>query len=244
MYIDFHTHILPGIDDGAKTLEDALSMLSLAKKSGAELVVLTPHYLWEESIDAFLEKRNAALLKFQDAARESGDTEFPSLCLGAEVMFDRTLENCEGLEKLCISGTNRLLLELPGPSVQSWHITEAYHLMAKRNILPVFVHIERYLNKPKALSELEELVTIGAKFQVNASSYLNFSGKRVIDALAKQYLISAIGSDAHSLKWRNPDISRAVTKLSKRFGNGFLRYVKEQSEELLEGAKTHHPLSI
>lgn len=82
--IDFHTHILPGIDDGAKSLEESLSLLKMEQEQGVDTIVLTPHYFHErQSLDAFLQQRNTAYEQLRHAAeREKISINFH---LGAEV---------------------------------------------------------------------------------------------------------------------------------------------------------------
>ena len=81
------------------------------------------------------------------------------------------------LEKLCIEGTDLLLLELPFPAWNKWHIQEVYNIIAKQDVTPVMAHIERYLNKPKEIEKLDQLISVGAKFQMNAPSFLTLFGK-------------------------------------------------------------------
>ena len=231
-YIDFHTHILPGMDDGAETVEEAVSMLKIAGKCGAETVVLTPHYSAVDSISDFCEKRSEQYALLKNAIKEDGGA-FPRLLLGAEVLLDAGISDKEDLKKLCVEGTNLLLIELPYSSWYDWHFQEVYRVITERNLSPVMAHIERYMKSPKDLAKIDRLISISAHFQINAESFLTFSGRRIIRELAAEGLISAIGSDCHGLRLRTPDISFALTTFAKKFGDPFIDYLYHKTDKLM-----------
>jgi len=231
-YIDFHTHILPEMDDGAKSVRESVAMLKAAEKSGAKTVILTPHYQTAMPISEFCAKRDEKLSLLKSAMKKDGG-KFPRLLLGAEVAIDGSLCDKPDLEKLCIEGTDLLLLELSYSSWNDWHFQEVYRVIAERNLSPVMAHIERYLKRPKDIEKIDKLISIGARFQINAEPFLTFSGKRIIRTLAAEGLISAIGSDCHSLRRRSPDISYAMEVFAKKFGDAFIDYLYNKSEKLL-----------
>lgn len=233
MYIDFHTHILPAIDDGAKDEEMSLKMLSIAKKNGAEKIILTPHVKASSDFDRFLQKRDQSHKKLLAAVTESG-IECPELLLGAEVLLDSSLSERENVRSLCIEGTELLLLELPYTQWNSWYNHEIYDIILKHEITPVLAHIERYITNPKDVKKLDSLVSFGVKFQVNASSFLSYSGRRVIKELASGGLISAIASDAHNLSTRSADIKKPLRALKRKFGDDFIEYIYDKTSALLE----------
>lgn len=231
-YIDFHTHILPGIDDGAKNVSESLEMLKIAKKNGAEEIILTPHYKFETSIDEFCELRDKQFAHLNNAMHKSGD-EFPKIRLGAEVYINTTLSELPDLNKLCISGTNLLLLELPYATWNKWHYNEVYNIVNGHDIVPVMAHIERYISSPKNIARLVPFASVGAHFQINTDSFMSFFGKRVVRELAARGYISAIGSDCHNLTNRSPDITKSLKTLAKKFGEPFVDYLYQKSYNLL-----------
>ncbi len=231
-YIDFHTHILPEMDDGAKTLDESISMLKTAYACGAETVILTPHYLPDTSISEFCARRDEKLTQLRRAMKKDGGN-FPKLLCGAEVLLSATLSEQEDLPKLCIEGTDLLLLEIPYTSWNKWNLREIHEIVITRNLTPVMAHIDRYLRRPKDLDKIDRLITYGAKFQVNAQSFLTFSGRRVFRALAAEGLISVIGSDCHDVKKRSADINRALTAMAKKFGEPFIDYLYERTSKML-----------
>lgn len=232
-YIDFHTHILPEMDDGAQTVEEAIEMLKTAYESGAQTVILTPHYQSQIPIADFLKRRAEKLRDLKQAMKKDGGN-FPKLLLGAEVMLDCVLSEEEDLDKLCIEGTNLLLIELPYSNWNKWHVDEVYHIIAKRNITPVIAHVERYVKKIKDIEKLDPYISVGANFQINAESFLKLKGKRVIRALAAEGLICAIASDCHDNKGRNANMKKALSELARKFGDPFIEFMYKKTEKLLK----------
>ena len=107
--VDFHTHILPGMDDGAATVADSLAMLERLRDQGVDTVCLTSHFLKEEpSVEDFLRRRAVAW----DALRAALPEKHPRLLLGAEVQYRPGLDKMPGLHRLCLQHTNVLLLEM------------------------------------------------------------------------------------------------------------------------------------
>ncbi len=232
-YIDFHTHIIPKIDDGANNCDEALHMLASARSAGAESVVLTPHYLGQMPICDFCKIRDQLITELKQAMKKN-DGPFPAILSGAEVYLGSALSENDDVQKLCINGTDTILLELPYTAWSKWHIQEVYHLIARQNLTPVIAHVERYLRGPKDLEKLDRLISIGAKFQVNATSYLTFSGRRVINALAKQDLICAIASDCHDTRLRPANIARSLRAMEKHLGAEFLLETYEKTKQLIK----------
>lgn len=99
MIVDFHSHILPGIDDGAKDIAMAREMLRAEEQSGVEKIVATPHfYMSEESVEGFLEKREEAYNSIKPEADRLGIEIFK----GAEILFTESLMDID-IKRLCIS---------------------------------------------------------------------------------------------------------------------------------------------
>ncbi len=232
-YIDFHTHILPEIDDGAQSVDEAIAMLKTAYDCGATTVVLTPHYHSQIPISEFLKKRAEKLDVLKQAMKQDGGS-FPKLLAGAEVMLDCVLSQEEDLDELCIEGTNLLLVELPYANWNKWHADEVHNIVSKRNITPVLAHIERYITTLKDFDKLEPYIFAGANFQVNATPFLKRKGKRIIRALAAEGLICAIGSDCHDTKDRSADITKSLREFSKKFGEPFIEFMYQKTERLLK----------
>ena len=232
MYIDFHTHIIPRFDDGAKDVDMSLAMLRTARKSGAKKVILTPHYSTRADIGEFFCLREKRVNELKAAMQENPD-DYPEILVGAEAALDGSLTDVDDISPLLIEGTDLLLLELPYTSWSSWYNNGIYDIIVKHNVTPIMAHIERYLDSPKDVEKLSTLASFGVKFQVNAPSFLSHSGKKIIKTLAEKGLISAIGSDCHNLDTRSPDIEKAMAQIDKKLGRGFCDFVYERTQELL-----------
>ena len=192
---DLHTHILPGVDDGAQDLEEALKMLCLQKTSGVERVALTPHfYPLREDLGAFLQKRQQAyelLLSGWD------DATMPQLRLGAEVHYSPCLADME-LEKLTLEGTHYLLLELTD-TVQPALIEPVLRYVRDQGVTPILAHVERcvyFAEKPERLLHLLEL---GALAQISLRRLPGKKTQKFANICLKKNVAQIIASDIHTV---------------------------------------------
>lgn len=205
--IDFHTHILPGMDHGSRDLGEAIAQWQMLTELGIPYVVATPHFYaqTEPSVEDFLVRRDAAA----DAlcARVSGG---PRLVPGAEVLLCRGLENMQGLDRLCIKGTNVILLEMP-LSGFDYADVKTVERIAALGLLPLIAHIDRC--SPAALALLYDSGC--ARYQVNAEAFLGFSRRAAFfRRMAKDGAIAAIGSDLHNADARAlRSLCRALDRL-------------------------------
>lgn len=199
--VDFHTHILPGIDDGCRKTEESLELLRLERKMGVDTVVLTPHFYADENSPArFLERRSRAW----DRLREQLEPGMPRLLLGAEVQYFEGIGNVEDISSLCIEGTNLLLLEMPFSHWDDRMLRTVMDLHSYGGVRIVLAHIERYRREqPRQL--WEELRDFGILAQVNASFFDGFWTGRTARAMMKARQFQLIGTDCHNLHSRKPN---------------------------------------
>jgi protein-tyrosine phosphatase len=218
--IDIHCHLLPGIDDGAQTLEEALALAQAAVADGISHAVLTPHVFLgrfnnlRSSIEveflrfaAFLKVKNVPLqLSFAGEVRL--DAEIISLVQRNEIPF---LGECRGYRTM--------LLELPDAQIPLGSITLVRHLMAL-GIRPVIAHPERnkaVMEKPERIGQF---VDAGCFLQITAGSLLGQFGPRVgaaTDFLLNEGWVTAVASDAHNLEGRRHRMREAWIVLERRF---------------------------
>lgn len=199
--VDFHTHILPGIDDGSRQTEESLELLRLERASGVDTVVLTPHfYASQNSPEGFLERRTRAW----DRLCQQLEPGMPQLKLGAEVQYFEGIGNVEELSSLCIEGTNLLLLEMPFCQWDDRMLRTVMDLHSYGGVRIVLAHIERYRKEqPKEL--WKELRDFGILAQVNASFFDGFFQGRTARAMMKDRQFQLIGTDCHNLHSRKPN---------------------------------------
>ena len=147
--IDFHTHILPGLDDGSQDIAMTEAMLLEEKRQGVNLVVATPHfYANQMSIDGFLKNRAEALDKME-RVRETSDVSLPRVIAGAEVYYFQGLGRAEAIGRLCVGETRTILVELPFTQWDEEMIRDIEALSERQNLNVVLAHIERYFSFQK-----------------------------------------------------------------------------------------------
>ena len=141
---DLHTHILPGMDDGAPDVETSLAMLREEALQGVDTVVLTPHfYRDQERPEHFLARRERAADRLARAILDLTEEErqtMPRLILGAEVAWVPNLAYWEELPQLCVGKINYLLLELPFSPWNEHMVNELYYLFGRTGITAILAH--------------------------------------------------------------------------------------------------------
>ncbi len=190
-FIDFHAHILPRLDHGSRSSQVSMSQLRLMQAAGVDTVCATSHFYPQEIlVKSFLEARDAS---FHRLLEVMGDTPRPKIILGAEVLICEGLDQMDGLEGLCLEGTNLILLEMPF-SAGAWNqrLYQTVADIADRNITPVFAHVDRY---PQKL--IEPLFEMGFTAQLNASSLDRFFKPKHLMRWIEAGVITALGSDLH-----------------------------------------------
>ena len=206
MIVDFHSHVLPGVDHGSDSLETSVKQIALAAKYGVKHVIATSHfYPHSRSASTFLERRAKAYAALASAIKDTS----VNVILGAEVLLCNGIEKHPDLDDLGIAGTKTLLLELPFSDFQISYCRSVYNLLSN-DYTVVMAHAERY--DPSWISEILEA---GAKLQLNASAFSFFKIKRVLPWLENGDVV-AIGSDIHGI---NPSayklFRKAVSKAEK-----------------------------
>ncbi len=216
--IDFHSHILPALDDGAADTKESLAILRLLHAQGISTVVATPHFYADcETSDSFLQRRAvaAALLRLDM------DGQLPKIICGAEVRYYSGISRMAGLSQLCIEGTRLLLLEMPSIHWTEYTVKELEELARIGEVTVVIAHIERYMRLQSAQT-LARLYECGILVQCNASVFLSSTTKRRSLSMLREGKIHFIGSDCHNLTSRPPAIGRAYDVIKKKLGNEFL----------------------
>ncbi len=208
---DFHTHILPAMDDGAKDPETALGMLNALQEQGVETVLLTPHYYADhETPAAFLERRRAAFANLQSAGEMPLKT-----VLGAEVHVMRELEQVEGIEQLRLENSEYMLLEMPYLPLANWMIEVVENMYYQHGCKPMLAHLSRYAayyndQDFDALVSLQDVVV-----QVNNDDLKHRYIRKLVKNWLKRGVPVVFGSDCHSLGHRRPNFDQVVSYISK-----------------------------
>ena len=209
--IDFHTHILPEMDDGSFSAEESVAMLKTAAAQGITDVLLTSHYYADENSPAeFLARRAESWEKLKPYLTP----DLPRVHLGAEVQY---FEGICGVEDICglrIGATEFLLLEMPFCRWTDRMIDDVLALNDHPGMQIVLAHIERYLDMQP--SEVwEKLRFHGILMQSNVSFFARWRTYFRAMRMLSKHEIDFLGSDCHNMKYRRPNWDL----LPKRAGN-------------------------
>lgn len=210
--IDFHSHILPGVDDGPETLEESLTMLRDSFLQGTDLMVSTSHfYGGDEYPGEFLKRRNAAARQLMDAILFSAEV-YPRVVLGAEVLFFPGISEAEEIKLLQIGNSRSILIEPPMVPWTEDMLDEIQQLGRNFDLIPIIAHVDRYMNMLQDPSLIDRVLQRNPVVQVNGSYFLNPKTQKVAFANLKAGKIHLIGSDCHNLASRPPNLG-SVRKL-------------------------------
>ena len=214
--IDFHSHILPEIDDGAKNVQESIEMLKMLKQQGVNTVALTSHYVAvDESPQVFLDRRQESFELLSKEIKNTGE-DFPKLMLGAEVYYYPGITKMEELSQLTLQGTNILLIEMPMAQWGEFTIREITDFANFYDLQIVLAHIERYIKYQKK-GTIERLLDNGILMQSNASFFFCKKTKRKALKMFDSGYIHFIGSDCHNLEFRPPRIDEAIEVIENKF---------------------------
>lgn len=227
-----HSHILPGVDDGAENMAESLALLEMMHEQGITHVAATPHfYATQDNLELHLQRVSAAFNSLKAEAAERG---LPKLCLGSEVLYYRGIGHSESINSLCINSSPYLLLELSDNCIGSGLFEDLTDLRSDMGITPIIAHIERYFKFPKYRKLLSYISENGIPAQINASSLFSPMLYPITVKLIKKNLVSFMGTDTHSVSERPPMLKSALEVVSEKIGpkyaGGFIR----NSQKLLE----------
>ena len=216
--VDIHSHILPMVDDGARSWEMAVQMVKMAERDGVTHMVATPHANYDY---AYNRESHAALLSELQAKAGSGI----ELILGCDFHF--SFENIEDAvahpERYTIGNTRYLLIELSDFVLLS-QIPNMLSALLGKGLVPILTHPERNPMLQRQPERVADWVEMGMLVQVTATAFTGKWGKP-IQKLAHWYgekgLLHVLASDAHSPNHRNPVLSEARKVVAKAYGEGF-----------------------
>lgn len=234
--IDFHSHILPGIDDGSQNVEQSIAMLQAESAQGVSHVVLTPHfYAQQDDPKHFFHAREQAERTLRQAmATVSG---LPTLSVGAEVYYFNGLWNVSCLPDFAIDGGKYILVELPMPPYPERIFQDLERIYEKRDLIPVIAHIDRYLapfHTRKLLNRLSELPVI---LQANGDFFLDPLTRSMALRMLKKGQIRLLGSDCHNMTDRAPNLERALTVIRDHLGEDALSTVVQTGQTIFPDLK-------
>jgi protein-tyrosine phosphatase len=213
--VDIHSHILPGLDDGAQTLEDSLAMLEIAAAGGTTDIVATPHANTEFTFDPALVARK--LTELTVAAGQS-----IRIYTGCDfhLQYENIQDAIGNPTKYTINHKNYLLVEFSDLMIFNTTRDILCQLLSA-GMIPIVTHPERNLLLQKRFKAMTEWVAEGACVQVTAQSFLGRFGRKARDyaeELMHAGMVHFVASDAHGTMDRTPDLREAFDYVSDRYG--------------------------
>ena len=207
--IDFHSHILPEMDDGAEDLETSLEMLRESKRQGVDVICSTSHfYANEEDPENFLMRRSEAYERLHTAIGNS--REYPTILLGAEILYFPGISVSDEMMLLRLSGTPFLLVEPPMMPWSESMLEEVEQCGESLHCIPVIAHIDRYMRLLRDYTLFERVKDRHVLIQVNASFFLHRDTADFALRCLREERFQFIGSDCHDLDRRRPNMGDAA----------------------------------
>ena len=225
--LDFHTHILPGMDDGSVDAEMSCEMLNMLKNQGVTHFVATPHFYFDKtSMERFLKMREISKDMFLREIDKSNMKERPTFSLGAEVKFFYGMDRYEEIDKLCIEGTRYMLIEMPFSRWSADEYRALKKLKLTRDITPVIAHIDGYLPYNPLKEMMGNFIEADALVQVNTIYLRSHFTRLMAYRLLKEGCFQFLGSDCHDTDKRKPDYKETKDILIKKDNGKYLRDFK------------------
>lgn len=220
-FIDIHTHLLPGVDDGAPNMTEALKLVRMAYQNGTRVIVLTPHYRgrFKKNSPAWIQETFSVFSKMVEK-------ELPQmkLYLGNEVYYEQeTPKLLADKRVLSINDTHYCLLEF-GPGALKSQIITGVAETIRNGFVPIIAHVERYDICCRADGLIDEVLAQGALLQVNADSIMGKHGLKVkffCHNLLKEQKVHFIATDAHDINKRPPLLRECFLRIHKRYGSEY-----------------------
>lgn len=232
-YIDMHSHILPGVDDGAENMDMSMTMVDMAYNQGVRLMIATPHYYpghmrypKEHLEEVYAQTISVIKEKYSDF----------TLLLGNEIYYrDEVVEKLKNRRIFTLADTRYVLLEFSTVAEYDY-VRKAVKKILDAGYYPILAHIERYSCLWKNEKGVKELIRMGAYMQINAE---NFEGgffsaeRRYCTKLIQDGMVHFLGSDCHNTKRRSPNIKQAADYLEEKIEPEALARIMSQNPRKL-----------
>lgn len=235
-YVDFHSHVLPAVDDGSADTDMSCAMLNASREQGVSAMVATPHFYAEQECPAdFLSRRARSVERLLTGGYDV--RRHPAVFLGAEVAYFPGIAHCAELEQLCVVGTGTVLIEMPFNRWSAAAVDEIIAIRVRRGLQPVLAHVDRYAEmRDRAL--LETLAAQGVLLQINMSALDRVLSRRYALGLWRKEVLHLLGSDCHNMSTRAPKQARAWRYLAEEVNGVLLDHMAAVSRYALDGAVT------
>ncbi len=192
MIIDFHAHILPGLDHGCDDVLTCYKQLENAARYNVDYIVSTSHYTpYLETISSFLKRRDLSIKELYTIYEDW----MPKIMPAAEVLIYSNIDKDKDLLNLCAVNTNTLLIEMPVGIWSDEIVNTLRSITLLSDVKVVLAHVDRYL-----VSEMKKIEYLELKYQINASALCSIKTRRRAVELLRNDKTIALGSDIHGIK--------------------------------------------
>ena len=243
---DFHTHILPGIDDGSKNIEETRLLLGQEMQQGVSHILATPHfYAGRESAAHFFAKRDRALAEIHDVFSVKEDTPdgkreapewLPEIRAAAEVYYFPHMGEADILPQLCMEEGDLLLLEMPFVQWTKAVYQDVEKIIKKQKLTVMLAHVERYYGFQKDRGVWNAVFDLPVYAQINAGSFLRMRSRGFALKFMKAGHKVLLGSDCHHPEYRPVNLEAGREVIRKKLGEKAIEEMDLLGEELWEHA--------
>lgn len=230
--IDVHSHILPKIDDGSRSVEETLKMLEEAKRAGFTDIITTSHYM--DGVYTVGTDKRGEIIDLIESTKEIDI----NLYTGAEIYVSPELEKIIN-EKIAptLNNTRYVLIELP-MSNEILYLNKIIEKIKNMDLVPIIAHPERYKYFQKEPNKMIKYIEMGVLFQSNYGSILGVYGgnsQKAVKKMLKHNMIHFLGSDCHRYNSIYKKIPESVEKIKKIIGNRkFVELSEKNPNSILE----------
>ena len=244
--VDFHSHILPRMDDGSSDPQESVRMLQESFRQGITKMVATPHFYPErEYPDNFLKRRRdsvSALVQAVDGLSAELKANLPDIYLGAEVAYFTGIGSSRAMKELSIVGTDYILVEMPFFKWDRGVIEDILDLKEKQGLNPIIAHIGRYA---RCVDEktFDKLLSNDILIQSNAEFFTDRKASKKALQMLEDGRIHILGSDCHNMGERKPDLGEAMEIITGHVPASQLEAINSRGFRILETAVPCYRLS-
>lgn len=231
--IDFHTHILPGIDDGSPNVEESLRLLRMEAHQGVDEIVFTPHFYADSDGGSYIKRRMDSYERLMEAVNDPPFSDIKTH-LGAEVYFFAGMSKSSIIDELCVDNGKLLLLEMPFEQWDKRVISEVSYMISDRGISVMIAHIERFYRFQKKKEYWNELMDMPVIFQMNGGAFLKgtFKSAQWFKFLSTHENV-VLASDCHNVAHRPPNLLDARALIEDRLGKERLYRIDEYGKRII-----------
>ena len=231
-YIDIHSHILPGVDDGARSKEMCIQMLNKAYEQGIRTIVATPHFEPPKysNSDTIL-----TMYEFVQSEAQKISKEF-QIILGNEIYYSSGMIDALQEQKAFTIGETRYVLVEFHPSVEYKVLEDGVRKLIIEGYLPIIAHMERCTCLWKKETRIQTIIDLGCYLQINCKSLM---GGRLnqrsayLTKLVKNGMIHFLGTDSHNMGERIPNMGDCVAHLSKKISRERLHEITYKNASIM-----------